>query len=63
MRTLDEDYELGANPTLVGHLFDTIRVLGGIQGLLLIAVAAAAFYSYVLYMIRTGREKRLRKRE
>ena len=63
MRTLDEDYELGSSRTLISHLFDTIRVLGGLQGLLLIAVAAAMFYGYVLYTIRTGREKRMRKRE
>ena len=63
MRVLDEDFELGANPTLIGHFFDTIRVLGGLQGLFLIAVGAAVFYGYVLHMIRSGREKRMRKRE
>lgn len=63
MRPLDEEYELRAHPTLIGHFFDTVRVLGGLPGLLMIAAGAAAFYGYVLYAIRTGRERRIRKRE
>lgn len=65
MRHLDEDYESGiAHPkgSLLAHLHDTIRILGGIPGLLLIGVGAALFYGFILYTIKTGRAKRLRKR-
>jgi hypothetical protein len=64
MRHMDEDHELRDSHSaawLIDHFFDTINILGGIQGLFLIGIGAALFHSYVVYAIRVGREKRLKK--
>ena len=60
MRHLDENYEEGGihSNNLIDHFHDTIRICGGIKGLILMGFLAMLFYSFVLYTIRSGRERR-----
>ena len=59
MRHLDHDWELErAENFWIHHFWDTIRVLGGWKGMVVIALGLAAFYSFVVYTIDQGRKKR-----
>ena len=61
MRHLDEKYERGGglySNDFIEHFHDTIRICGGVTGLILLGLASMAFYAVVLYTISTGRERR-----
>ena len=60
MKHLDETYEQGGlnSNDFIEHFHDTIRICGGLKGLLLLGVASMAFYAIVLHTISTGRERR-----
>ena len=60
MRHLDEEHELSRSVVkfMLDHLYDTINVLGGTRGLFFIALGCILFYVYVVYAMRTSREKR-----
>ena len=63
VRHLDTDWELeGPLNFWVHHFWDTIRALGGWKGLIILFIAMGAFYTYVVYTIESGRERREKAR-
>jgi hypothetical protein len=62
MKHLNEDYERRGSghstDSFIGHLYDTISLLGGIKGLFIIGFFAMLAYAYILYTITSSREKR-----
>lgn len=60
MKHLDSQYEL-ENPldaTLISHFYDTIELLGGWKGLIILALCIGIFHAIVDYVITSGRKKR-----
>ena len=63
MRHMDEDYEVGGKHSLsiIEHFHDTIRIVGGWQGIIALTLGVMVFYGFVLYTVTTGRERRQRE--
>lgn len=64
MKHLDPDYEVDRPPMgLVPHFWDTINVLGGWRGMVLISIGVIIFYFVVDYAVMQGRKKRMIKKK
>ena len=62
-RHLDHDWELEKPLNFwVHHFWDTIRVLGGWKGLLILFILMGCFYGFVVYTIEQGRKRREKQR-
>ena len=61
---LDHDWELErAENFWIHHFWDTIRVLGGWKGMLVLALGLAGFFTFVTYTIEQGRIRREKARK
>jgi hypothetical protein len=64
MKHLDPDYEVDRPPMgLVPHFWDTINVLGGWRGMVLISIGVIIFYFVVDYAVMQGRKNRMIKKK
>lgn len=59
VKYLDEDWQSHKKfPSFFEHLVETIKALGGIQGLSLIGIGLLLFYLYVLHVVSSRHLKR-----
>jgi hypothetical protein len=64
MKHLDPDYEVDRPPSgLIPHFWDTIDVLGGSRGMILLILGVIIFYFLIDYIVSQGRKKRMAKKK